>query len=100
MRVSVTPDAENCQYQEGDPMSEVPECPQRDGWKWEEMGTQLCRANMLKGPYAIQWDKDTREWEVIEGRRAMIIAVATPFDTADKAMNKAERMAVDQTESG
>jgi hypothetical protein len=77
-------------------MSNIPDCPQRDGWKWKEMGTQLCRADMLKGPYAIQWDKGIGEWEVIEGRRAMTIVVATPFDTADKAMNKAERMAMDQ----
>ena len=86
-------------------MSRIPECPQRDGWKWEEMGTQLCRANMLKGPYAIQWgkgiwDKDSSEWEVIEGRRAMTIVVATPFDTAEKAMSKAERMAVNRKRSG
>jgi hypothetical protein len=64
------------------------------------MGTQLCRANMLKGPYAIQWDQGVREWEVIEGHGAMTIAVATPFNTADMAMNKAERMAVNQKESG
>ena len=86
-------------------MSRIPECPQRDGWKWEEMGTQLCRANMLEGRYAIQWekgiwDKDSSEWEIIEGRRAMTIVVATPFNTADKAMNKAERMAANQKESG
>ena len=64
-------------------MGEIPDCPQRDGWKWEEMGTQRCRANMLKGPYAIQWDKGiwdkgSSEWEGIEGRRAMTIVVATP----------------------
>ena len=81
-------------------MSEIPECPQRDGWKWEEMGTQRCRASMLKGPYAIQWDRGIREWEVIEGHRAMTIVVATPFDSADKAMNKAERMSAGQKESG
>jgi hypothetical protein len=81
-------------------MSEIPECPGRDGWKWEEMGTQLCRANMLKGPYAIQWDQGIREWEIIEGHRAMTIVVATPFDTADKAMSKAERMALSRKESG
>jgi hypothetical protein len=81
-------------------MSKIPECPQREGWKWQEMGTELCRADMLKGPYAIQWERGNKEWEVIEGRRAMTIVVATPFDSADKAMNKAERIAVDQKESG
>jgi hypothetical protein len=81
-------------------MSRIPECPQREGWKWEEMGTQLCRANMLEGRYAIQWEQGIREWDVIEGRRAMTIVVATPFDTADKAMRKAERMAVNQKGSG
>lgn len=80
-------------------MSNCPDCPRREGWKWEEMGTQLCRAIMLKGPYAIQWDKGIGEWEVIKGHRAMTIVVATPFNTADKAMNKAERMTADQTES-
>ena len=81
-------------------MSRIPECPQREGWKWEEMGTQLCRANMLEGRYAIQWERGNREWEVIEGHRAMTIVVAAPFDTADKAMNKAERMAVNQKKPG
>ena len=81
-------------------MSRIPECPQREGWKWEEMGTQLCRANMLEGRYAIQWEKGNREWEVIKGHRAMTIVVATPFDTVDKAMRKAERMAVNQKGSG
>lgn len=80
-------------------MSTIPECPQRDGWKWEEMGTQLCRANMLKGPYAIQWEQGSKEWEIIEGHRAMTIVVATPFQAADKAMAKAERMAGGQKES-
>lgn len=80
-------------------MGGIPRCPQRDGWKWEEMGTQICRAIMLKGPYAIQWENGNREWEVIEGHRAMTVVVVTPFDTADKAMNKAERMAVNQKES-
>ena len=81
MHVSV--DEEDCRYQEDDPMSRISECPQRDGWKWEAMGTQLCRANMLKCHYAIRWDKGiwgkgSSEWEVIEGRRAMTIVVATP----------------------
>jgi hypothetical protein len=103
--VHVSVGDENRRYQEGDPVSGIPECPHREGWKWEEMGTQLCRASMLKGPYAIQWDKgiwdsDSSEWEVIKGHRAMTIVVATPFNTADKAMNKAERMAVNQKVSG
>ena len=81
-------------------MGQIPKCPSRDGWNWEEMGTELCRANMLKGPYAIQWERGNREWEVIEGHRAMTIVVAAPFGTADQAMNKAERMAVDPKKSG
>ena len=64
------------------------------------MGTQLCRASMLEGRYAIQWEKGNREWEVIEGYRAMTIVVAAPFDSADKAMNKAERLATNEKESG
>ncbi len=78
-------------------MSNCPDCPRREGWRWEEMGTQLCRAIMLKGPYAIQWDKGIGEWEVIEGHRAMTVVVAGPFGTADAAMTEAERLATGQS---
>lgn len=78
-------------------MSNCPECPGREGWKWEEMNRMLCRASMLTGPYAIQWEAGNKEWEVIEGHRQMAIFVAGPFDTAAKAMAKAERLATGQS---
>jgi len=78
-------------------MSTLPECPRRDGWKWEEMNPMLCRASMLTGPYVVHWERDTREWSVIEGHRQMNIFVAGPFRTADAAMAKAERLATGQS---
>lgn len=74
-------------------MSSVPECPQRVGWKWNEMGTQLCRADMVSGPYAVQWEQGTAEWAVIHSKRAMTVVVATPFKAAHAAMETAEAMA-------
>ena len=93
-------DHKRSRRQEDDSMSLIPECPPREGWKWEEMNPMLCRASMLNGPYVVHWEKGTREWSVIEGRRQMTIFVAGPFRTADSAMKKAERMTVDHKESG
>jgi len=78
-------------------MSTYPECPRREGWKWEEMNQMLCRASMLKGPYVVHWEKGTREWSVIEGHRQMTIFVAGPFRTADAAMAEAERLTTRQS---
>jgi hypothetical protein len=74
-------------------VSDVPECPNRDGWKWLCREAGLCRAKMVNGPYGVRWYAPIPEWFVVEGGGNSEEEKAGPFDNADDAMDEAERLA-------